>query len=420
MRLLIWSDAAQTGFGRVGRELARRFIEAGVDCRALAINWRGRDGELMAFMRQPRDANQVGQFLADFDSDPLNARMVPAGAMNDAMGHNLIPSIMDGSLFTDGWTPEAVFSVADPRAMSDRLTRNKRLLERVPVWNYVPIEGANLPPCWNTIWQHVQPIAMSEFGKRELQSLLGRPIESVPHGLSAGFWPISPQRPGALRDKALRTKDDAKRAMDLEGRLVFLRTDRLVPRKNYPALFRALAPVLAEDPSRILVIHCSPVDEGGLMAEFVSQVAGSFGVNDVWRHPQVRFTGGHDTFRGYSDEEMNVLYNAADVYVSPTGSEGFGLTLLEAAACGVPVVTTDYGAGPEAVGAGAVLVPPAAYVTNSSAHDWALVSEPLFTEAVQRLADSPAERLRLGQLGAEHAKGFSWDTAASRILSLMH
>ena len=420
MRLLLWGDAADTGFGRVGRELLRRFLAAGADVRMLAINWRGRDGELQAFMRQPRTADQVHAFLAAFDSDPLHGFMVPASVSGDVMGHGAIPALMDGTLFTDGWTPDTVLAVADPRAMSDRYNRSRAYLRRARVFNYVPIEGANLPLCWRSLWSDVTPIAMSEFGRNELVKLLGRDVANVPHGLSDTFWPISAKRPAALGDRPLRSKDDAKAVMDLAGRTVFLRTDRLVPRKNYPALFRTMVPVLEADPSRILVIHCFPQDEGGVMAEFVSEMPGAFGVGDIWRHPQVRFTGGHDTFRGYNDEQMNALVNAADVYVSPTGSEGFGLTLLEAAACGVPVVTTNYGAGPEAVGPGGILVDPAYYVTNTSAHDWALVDEPAFTSAVELLASDPAERGRLGEAGAKHAATFSWDKAAEDILGLMN
>jgi glycosyltransferase involved in cell wall biosynthesis len=45
----------------------------------------------------------------------------------------------------------------------------------------------------------------------------------------------------------------------------------------------------------------------------------------------------------FSDEQMAALYNRSDAFVFPTKAEGFGLPTIEALACGLPVVTTDYG-----------------------------------------------------------------------------
>ena len=127
-----------------------------------------------------------------------------------------------------------------------------------------------------------------------------------------------------------------------------------------------------------------------------------------WSHPQYRLTGATDTWVGLSDAELNVLYNAADVLVSPTMAEGFGLTQAEALACGVPCVVTDYAASPEVVGPGGILVPPAAYLTNIYAHDWALVDEPRMTEAVRSLIDKPSLRRELGRAGRKHVAQFTW------------
>ena len=192
-----------------------------------------------------------------------------------------------------------------------------------------------------------------------------------------------------------------------------------MPRKNYSALLRTILPVLDAHPEAVLVIHAAPVDEGGLMAELICRMPGSFEVGTQWRHPQVRFTGGHDTFQGYSDDMLNVLYNAADIYVSPTKSEGFGLCLAEAASCGVPVVTTDYAAGPEAVGPGALLVPALTYTSATDTLPWAEVDEREFAQAVARLADDPELRKSIGEAGRKHVAQFSWDACAEEFLRVM-
>jgi len=100
-------------------------------------------------------------------------------------------------------------------------------------------------------------------------------------------------------------------------------------------------------------------------------------------------------------------------------AEGFGLTLAEAAACGVPVVTTDYAAGPEVVGPGAILVPPVGYITNVYAHEWALVDEAAFGAAVERLITSPAERADLSAAGRRHVQRFTWARAVEAFDTLL-
>src|SRR5206468_3134089 len=58
------------------------------------------------------------------------------------------------------------------------------------------------------------------------------------------------------------------------------------------------------------------------------------------------------------DEQLPAYYSLADVYVSPSLMEGFGLTLAEALACETPVVAADAGSVAEVVGPGGILVPP--------------------------------------------------------------
>jgi glycosyltransferase involved in cell wall biosynthesis len=289
----------------------------------------------------------------------------------------------------------------------------------VPSFNYVPIEGDDLPPFWRSIWDTVTPVAMSGFGQTQLQKLLARPVPMVPHGVSDGFFQVSSVIPGRWKGSPITSKEAAKAAIGVAGRTVLLRTDRFNVRKDYPALFHALVPVFAAHPEVLLVVHCAPDDEGGHMGELISHLPGSYVVDGRWAHPQVKLTSAHDTFRGLADEELNVLYNAADIYLSPTMAEGFGLTLAEAAACGVPVVTTDFAAGPEAVGPGAVLVKPRTLHTNVYAHNWALVDEGAFGDAVEHLVSHPAKRRDIGAAGKRYVAGrFTWDKAAADFLDL--
>ncbi len=96
--------------------------------------------------------------------------------------------------------------------------------------------------------------------------------------------------------------------------------------------------------------------------------------------------------------ELVEIYGAADLMVSPSTFEGFGLTFAEAMACGCPVVGVATSSVPEVVGRGGLLV-------ERSDPD-------LIAGAVERLACDPELRQELGRAALDQAAGFSWDRAA--------
>lgn len=418
MKLLLIGDQAHTGFGRVGREVGRRLLDKGVDIRVIAINWRGRDGEMLAAIQSGASTEEVIARLRELDEDPLTPKMVPAYRNGDGMGLNLTAPAVSGRLWPN-WKPDRVLVVADPRAMLHRLATDQGALATLPVYNYVPIEGGDLPPSLRSMWNIVRPVAMTMFGAAEIERLVGQPVPVINHGVSDAFRPLSVADPGTWKGRTVTSKDTAKAAIGLSGRRVLLRTDRLVPRKDMMGLLSALGPVLEANRDVTLVLHCAPSDEGGLLSEMISHLPGAFDMGGSWSHPQVKVTGAHDTYRGLSDEELRTLYNAADVYVSTTMSEGWGLCGAEAAACGVPVVTTDYAAQPEIVGPGALLAKVRGLVWNQYASRWALVDEDDFAEKVTYLLEHPAKARAMGEAGRRHVTRWSWDRTADDFLSLL-
>lgn len=114
-------------------------------------------------------------------------------------------------------------------------------------------------------------------------------------------------------------------------------------------------------PDTRLHLHTSPEprDAGGIHVEEFQRQVGlpdhAVVVTDPW-HYRV----------GYTVQQMAFWYNTLDCYLGPTRGEGFGVPLLEAAACGVPVVGTDHAAATERVteGDNGVLVSPAETEVN--------------------------------------------------------
>ena len=431
MNILLVSDVAHTGFGRVGRELGLGLLAKGHDIRIIGINYRGIDGELSPVIGQHLvSSDLMDRVSARFDElrdDPLTARTIPAStALSDGRshshGHHMTVPAVNGQVW-QGWHAEATILVADPEAVRLRLLDTGTALADRPTYNYVPIEGTGIPRSWEMIWRYTRPVAMSRFGQAQLEGLLGRDVPYIPHGASGAFHPVSPTDPGRYRGQTIQTKEAAKAAFNLSGKTVVLRVDRHIYRKNYGAFFRVMRPILQARPDVVCVIHARAHDEYGNLHDLISREPGAENVmpNSIygWTHPQYILTGAHDTYRGLSDDDLNVLYNAADVLVSPTMAEGFGLTPLEALACGVPVVATNYSAVSEVVGPGGILIDPVAYVTNQYAHEWALVDEPAMTKAVLRLIDKPSLRREIGKAGRKHAAQYTWTAAVDAFDALL-
>ena len=107
----------------------------------------------------------------------------------------------------------------------------------------------------------------------------------------------------------------------------------------------------------------------------------------------------------HSLEEMAQIYSAMNVLLSPSFGEGFGIPILEAAACGVPAIVTDWSAMPEVMGQG-WKVKHQPYWTGLSS--WQAV--PDVDDIVSALEDCytmPAsQRIKLSQDARRHALGY--------------
>lgn len=105
-------------------------------------------------------------------------------------------------------------------------------------------------------------------------------------------------------------------------------------------------------------------------------------------------------------EDVVVLMQAAGALVQPSLYEGFGLPVLEAMACGCPVLASDIPPFREVTAGAALLVPPNELVPLEA--------------ALREIVESPALRESLGQQGPARAQDFSWDRCAEQTLAVYH
>ena len=104
-------------------------------------------------------------------------------------------------------------------------------------------------------------------------------------------------------------------------------------------------------------------------------------------------------------DELPSLYAGADAFLFPSLYEGFGLPVLEAMACGTPVIDSHAGSIPEVAGEAALLVDPY-HIEEMAA-------------AMETVLEDPRMRDGMRERGLEQAKRFSWERTAATVLEVL-
>jgi glycosyltransferase involved in cell wall biosynthesis len=168
-------------------------------------------------------------------------------------------------------------------------------------------------------------ISDSEYSKREIVTRLGvssAKVSVIPVALGGEFRPAS--LTAAARARYALTSP------------YVLYVGNFNPHKNIPRLIRAFALLPGPVRSRHALVLAGGYGEG---RPELARLAESLGLAD-----RVIFSGRVD------DADLPALYSEAAVYVTPSLEEGFGSTVLEAMACGAPVIASNRAALPEVVG----------------------------------------------------------------------
>lgn len=221
-------------------------------------------------------------------------------------------------------------------------------------------------------------IAVSEQTKKDLINAMNVPEEKIKVIYEAANEQFMPM------DKAY-CRNSLSRYNITDPFILYVGT--LEPRKNIPKLIKAFYKIKKLGINHKLVIAGK---KGWNYKEIFETIKNLKLQTDV-------------LFTGYMPEEdLPILYNAADLFVYPSLYEGFGLPPLEAMACGTPVITSNTSSLPEVVGDAGVIVDPCNVGGLANVMYEVLINESL--------------REDMRTKGLERARMFSWERTAKETL----
>lgn len=253
----------------------------------------------------------------------------------------------------------------------------------LPMIGYFPVDTPNMK--WSyaiSCGAMAAPVAYTHYGARETAAGVQSAIDILVEGIDRKqlsmdeprSWLSLPHGPGTKQNIRLdylakwqnlsnwnviphgldKGKFSPMDKREARGKLGFPADEFLIGyisanqfRKRQDILLRSFAVMVERAPNARLVFWCHAYDERGWDLE---QLARYYGVFDkvYFIHKQTEYL---------SDQELNFLYSSLDVHVNTSGGEGFGLTSLESAACGVPQMVPDWSATREIWGEHGMLIP---------------------------------------------------------------
>lgn len=230
-------------------------------------------------------------------------------------------------------------------------------------------------------------IAVSESTKADIINMLGvkeRKITVIHEAADPMFHPIT--------DEAVIQAVRKRYQLHERPYIFFLST--IEPRKNLSTLLRAFRQLLDDYPAMSDVVLAVAGEKGWLFKDVFTLY------DELNLQQNVQFLGRVPL------DQLPALFNGATIHVHPSYYEGFGLTPLEAMACGTPTIVSNVSSLPEVVSDAGLLVSP------DSVDEWA--------DNIYYLFNDSQLQQTMSQKGLRRAAQFSWEKAACKHLEVYH
>jgi glycosyltransferase involved in cell wall biosynthesis len=350
---------------------------------------------------------------------PPQVKVVDAVALEVAAAQGKEPASTFGFQFLPDVIkkekPDVVMIYNDASVVSQFLEaiRKSAIPRTFKIWVYIdqvyPIQPQPFLDLLNRDADRI--FAFTTYWKKVLKEQgINRPIDILAHGFdSAVFKPMS--------------KKEARKMLGIpEDAFIFMSLNRNTPRKRYDLMVMAFAELVVKYPTKpvFLLCICDKGEKGGyLIFDIYLRELRRLGVNVDQYAARLILSAKEMVFR---DEETTTFYSVADVQLSASEGEGFGLCSFESMGLGIPCIAPDVGGFKEFMTAeNAILVKPTyrAYLPlgySPVAGEVELVSSHDLSIAMETYLNDTELRERHGKAARETVLKYTWSSVMSNLM----
>lgn len=297
-------------------------------------------------------------------------------------------------MVSDEFHPQVVISCLDMWQID--WIEHAKLSNAVTNIGYISIYGSPAPLSWKKVVKNLDlAVCYSDFGKNVLKEFMPfTSIDMIPLGVDPELY------------RPLDGIQEFKVENGLKDKFVVGNISRNQIRKRLDKLIEGFA-IFAEKKDDVrLFMKTEAVSEHGYDLPDLLQY---YGVEEK------TIINEHQRRAGYNETQIVEILNSFDVYTQTAGAEGFGMPILEAMSCGVPVIAPDYSACSELVKSNGIpLRTHFPRIVDMASVEQVSIDTSELAGELDGLYKDREKRAELGKRGRVFARNYSWDSFGER------
>jgi glycosyltransferase involved in cell wall biosynthesis len=275
---------------------------------------------------------------------------------------------------------------------------------------YYPSDGGGgLPQGCEAVLKHMHSsVAMAKFGRDQVKRVHGFDTNYIPHAVDHKlFCPATTEQKSRIRSElVVQTVSGQLIKGGLQNKFVVGVVARNQSRKMLDRTIKSFKIFCKDKPNAILYMHNDPMDAAAIFdIRFLINREGL--TNRVVFSP-IKY------YENFDYKDMPKVYQAMDLFLLTTSGEGFGVPIIEAMSCSIPVIASDYTTTPELIindhPPCGIAVPLSCELTGSWVVERGIMNDDKCAEALTELYNNEFKRKAMGVNGVSKvAKYYSWD-----------
>jgi len=244
------------------------------------------------------------------------------------------------------WTRQHPNNPAQCIVLFDAWTMPREMYKDVPLAIWTMVDHQPIPPKVAQVlqWPNVTPIAVTQFGLDQMRRIGLTKAVYIPMAIDTELYKPTDTFNGQTGRSIMGLEDDVFVVSTINANKAG--GAGAIHRKAWGENLLAFSIFAQDKPDARLYLHTERYgNHGGLALDVLLKAVGL-------KEHQYKFVSQHALHNGIPNEAMAAIYTATDVLLASTLGEGFGLTLLEAQACGTVAIANNFSAQPELLGDG--------------------------------------------------------------------